>query len=113
MLHPYLTEEFVRSRYNYKTAATQPGSKSGNNISVTHSRNITLGSDNNTDHEEEGSLPKKNVSFDDNQCYAMLAAIDLSTSGLRRSKRIQEHNKSQSQEPASRMAYAIKLKEKS
>jgi len=40
-------------------------------------------------------------------------AVDLNTSGLRHSKRIREQNNSQSPEPASRMAYVTKLKEKS
>ena len=43
----------------------------------------------------------------------MPLAVDLNTSGLRRSRRIQELNKQQSPEPASRMAHATELKEKS
>ena len=72
-----------------------------------------MGSDNHADHEGEESLPKKKVLFDDKQSCTMPPAVDLNTSGLRRSKRIQEQNKSQSPVPASRTAYATKLREKS
>ena len=92
--------------------ATQPGNESTNSSSITHLQNSTSGSDNRTDREGEESLLKKKVSFDDKQCCAMTATVDLDTSGLRRLRRIQEQNGSQSPEPASRMAYATKLKEK-
>ena len=108
-----LSEEFVRSGYNFETTATQPGNESSDSVSVTQSQNSTSGSDNHADREGEESLPKKKVSFADEQSYAMPPAVDLNTSGLRRSRRIQELNKSQSPEPASRMAYVTKLKEKS
>ena len=105
-----LSEEFVRSGYNFETTATQPGNESSDSVNITQLQNSNSGSDNHADREGEESLPKKKVSFDDEQSYAMPPAVDLNTSGLRRSRRIQELNKSQSSEPASRMAYVTKLK---
>ena len=108
-----LSEKFVSSGYKFKTTATQPDNESSNSVSVTQSQNRTSGSDNHTNCEGEESLSRKKVSFDDQQSYAMPSAVERNTSGLRRLRRIQEQNKNQSLEPASRMAYATKLKEKS
>ena len=82
-----LSEEYVRNGYNFETTTTRPGNESSTSVNVTQSQNGTSGSDDHTDHEGEESLPKKNI------WYAMPAAFDLNTSGLRYSKRIQEQNK--------------------
>ena len=83
-----IPEEFVRSGYTSKTTTTQPGNESSNSVSVAQSQNSTSGSDNHTDREGEEPLPKKKVSFEDKQSYAMPPAVDLNTSGLRRLRRI-------------------------
>ena len=62
-----LSEEFVRSGYNFETTATQPGKESSDSVSVTQSQHSTPGSDNHADRKGDELLPKTKVSFDDEQ----------------------------------------------
>ena len=88
-----ISEEFLSSGYNFETTATQPGNESSNSNDVTQLQDNVLGSDNHTDYKGEESLSKNKVPFDGGHCYAIPEAVDLDTSKLRHSKRIQELNK--------------------